>query len=314
MTPTEPGERAEKAKRAERAERAERIEPARTAAPVVRLVQVSDPHIREAGRLAYRKVDTAAWLEVTIESVLALRQVPDAVVVTGDLVDFGRPAEYARLREMLAPLAMPVYLMPGNHDDRERLREAFPDHPWLAPAVRLADGNRPIQYAVRIGPLHLLTLDTVVPGQSHGELCDARLDWLETALTERIGEPVIVAMHHPPFTTLIGHMDKIGLMSGIERLDAILKRHPNVERVICGHLHRAIDVRFGGTIASTCPGPAHQVTLDLDPEAASTFTMEPPGFRVHAWTPATGVVTHLAASGRFQGPYPFHEEGGGLID
>ena len=73
-------------------------------------------------------------------------------------------------------------------------------------------------------------------------------------------------MHHPPFTTLIGHMDKIGLMSGIERLSAIVSRHPNVERIICGHLHRAIDVRFAGTIASTCPGPAHQVTLDLDPE------------------------------------------------
>ena len=278
------------------------------------LVQISDTHIREAGRLAYRKVDTAEWLEMTIASVLALRQPPDAVVVTGDLVDFGRPVEYARLRDLLAPLTMPLYVMPGNHDDRERLREAFPEHHWLAPSLRLADGAAPIQYAVRIGPLHLVTLDTVAPGQSHGELCDARLDWLEATLAERVGEPVIVAMHHPPFTTLIGHMDKIGLKSGIPRLAGILARHPNVERVICGHLHRAIDVRFGGTIAATCPGPAHQVTLDLDPEAASTFTMEPPGFRIQAWTPATGVVTHLAASGRFDGPYPFHEESGGLID
>lgn len=280
----------------------------------VHLVQITDTHIREPGRLAYNQVDTAAGLRITIDAVLALRQKPDAVVVTGDLVDFGRPAEYARLRELLAPLTMPVYLMPGNHDDRDRLREAFPEQPWLAPAMRTAEGAAPIQYAARIGPLHLLTLDTVEPGQSHGELCDGRLDWLEAELQKRVGEPVIVAMHHPPFTTLIGHMDKIGLMSGIDRLGSILARHPNVERVICGHLHRSIDVRFGGTIASTCPGPAHQVTLDLDPQAASTFMMEPPGFRVLAWTPRTGVVTHLAASGRFEGPYPFHEEGGGLID
>ncbi|MEB2317510.1 MAG: phosphodiesterase [Pseudomonadota bacterium] len=283
-------------------------------ARTVRLVQITDTHVREEGRLAYRKVDTAAGLRVIIDSVLALRQPPDAVVVTGDLVDFGRPTEYARLRELLAPLAMPVYLMPGNHDDREQLRAAFPEHGWLAPSLRLADGAAPIQYAVRIGPLHLVTLDTVVPGKAHGELCDARLDWLEERLAERQGEPVIVAMHHPPFTTLIGHMDKIGLKSGIERLARIVAQHPNVERVICGHLHRAIDVRFGGTIASTCPGPAHQVTLDLDPDAKSSFMMEPPGFRVHAWTPRTGVVTHLAPSGRFEGPYPFHEDGGGLID
>jgi Icc protein len=42
--------------------------------------------------------------------------------------------------------------------------------------------------------------------------------------------------------------------------------------------------------------------------------MEPPGFRLHAYTPQTGVVTHLAAIGDHQGPYPFHEPGGALID
>lgn len=278
------------------------------------LVQITDTHIRDAGRLAYNRVDTASGLQDTVASVLALRQQPDAVVVTGDLVDFGRAAEYARLAMLLEPLTMPVYLMPGNHDDRTQLRTAFPAHPWLAGSVSTADGARAIQYAVRVGPLHLLTLDTVVHGQSHGALCDARLDWLEAELAMRSGEPVVIAMHHPPFTTMIGHMDKNGLMSGIERLRTIVAGHPNIERILCGHLHRSIDVRFGGTIASTCPGPAHQVTLDLDSDAASTFTMEPPAFRVLAWTPATGVVSHLAAAGRFDGPYPFHGAGGALID
>jgi Icc protein len=281
--------------------------------PVI-LVQITDTHIREAGRLAYNRVDTAVGLEATIASVRAMRQRPDAVVITGDLVDFGRPAEYARLRELLAPLTMPVYLLPGNHDDRDRLRAAFPEHSWLSESVTTADGASAIQYAQRIGPLHLLTLDTVAHGRSHGELCDARLDWLEAQLAARAGEPVVVAMHHPPFTTLIGHMDRIGLTSGIERLARIVSRHPNVERIVCGHLHRSIDVRFGGTIASTSPGPAHQVTLDIDPDAASTFTMEPPAFRVLAWTTPTGMVSHLAPAGCFEGPYPFHETDGALID
>lgn len=285
------------------------------------IVQITDLHIREAGRLAYGRVDTSAHLSTTVESVLGLRQRPDAVIVTGDLVDFGRPAEYARLRELLAPLTMPLYLMPGNHDDRRVLRESFPDHAYLsgAPPASAApaggpDGEGFVQYSVRIGALRILALDTVAHGQSHGELCDARLDWLEEQLRHCAHEPVIVAMHHPPFTTLIGHMDKIGLLSGTQRLAGIIGRHRNVERIICGHLHRAIDVRFAGTIASTCPGPAHQVCLDLDPDAASAFGMEPPGYRVHAWTPATGLVTHLAAAGRFDGPYPFHEPGGSLID
>jgi 3',5'-cyclic AMP phosphodiesterase CpdA len=217
---------------------------------------------------------------------------------------------------------MPLYLMPGNHDDRRALRDGFPEHDYLRSPVppvaagsgAVNDGEGFVQYSVRVGALRILALDTVAHGQSHGELCDARLDWLQAQLLQSAHEPVIVAMHHPPFTTLIGHMDKIGLLSGRERLAQIVGGCHNVERIICGHLHRAIDVRFAGTIASTCPGPAHQVCLDLAADAASAFCMEPPGFRVHAFTPATGVVTHLAAAGRFDGPYPFHEPGGGLID
>jgi len=275
------------------------------------LVQLTDLHIREPGRLAYGRIDTAPYLERAVQSVLRLPQRPDAVVITGDLSDFGRAAEYEHLARLLAPLAMPVYLMPGNHDDRGQLRRSFPGHAYLATGVGTAGF---VQYSVRVGALRLLTLDTCVPGQSHGTLCEERLAWLEQQLDTCRGEPVVIAMHHPPFQTLIGHMDEIGLLQGAEALEALVARHRNVERVICGHLHRAIDVRFGGTIGSTSPAPAHQVCLDLSPDAPSAWTLEPPGFRVHAWSPRSGrLVTHLAASGTFEGPFPFHDNGA-LID
>ncbi|MGJ3703594.1 phosphodiesterase [Variovorax sp. AFSI2.2] len=275
------------------------------------LVQLTDLHIREPGRLAYGRIDTAPYLERAVQSVLRLPQRPDAVVITGDLSDFGRAAEYEHLARLLAPLAMPVYLMPGNHDDRDQLRRSFPGHAYLTPGVGTAGF---IQYSVRVGALRLLTLDTCVPGESHGALCDERLAWLEQQLDASRGEPVVIAMHHPPFQTLIGHMDEIGLLQGAEALEALVARHGNVERVICGHLHRAIDVRFGGTIASTSPAPAHQVCLDLSANAPSAWTLEPPGFRVHAWSARNRrLVTHLAASGTFEGPFPFHDNGA-LID
>ncbi|KQU84684.1 metallophosphatase [Variovorax sp. Root318D1] len=275
------------------------------------LVQLTDLHIREPGRLAYGRIDTAPYLERAVQSVLRLPQRPDAVVITGDLSDFGRAAEYEHLARLLAPLPMPIYLMPGNHDDRDQLRRSFPGHAYLAPGVGTAGF---VQYSVRVGALRLLTLDTCVPGESHGTLCEERLGWLEQQLDASRGEPVVIAMHHPPFQTLIGHMDEIGLLQGAEALEALVARHGNVERVICGHLHRAIDVRFGGTIASTSPAPAHQVCLDLSPDAPSAWTLEPPGFRVHAWSAHNRrLVTHLAASGTFEGPFPFHDNGA-LID
>ena len=272
------------------------------------LVQFSDTHIRLPGQLAYRRVDTSAFLARAVESALALPQAVDAVVVTGDLTDFGRADEYAQLRKLLAPLSCPVYLLPGNHDDRAALRRAFPEHAHLREG-----GDAFIQYAVDLGGLRLVVVDTTVPRAPHGELDAERLDWLDRALAQVPGTPTIVAMHHPPFRTLIGHMDEIGLRQGERELAAIVARHPQVERIVCGHLHRSIQRRFAGTIAMTAPSTAHAVALDLATQAASEFVMEPPGFLVHAWTPQAGVVSHLAFTGSFDGPHPFHDEAG-LID
>ncbi len=267
------------------------------------IVQITDLHIREPGRLAYGRLDTAPYLRTAVDTINALRQRPRAVVVTGDLTDFGRAAEYSYLRELLAPLKMPVYLLPGNHDDREQLRSTFQDHSYLG-----IDGY--IQYTVDIDEIRLVALDTCTMGQSAGSLCNERLGWLEEVLATSTDKPVVIAMHHPPFRTLIGHMDEIGLLAGATELEAIVARYTNVERLICGHLHRPIEVRFGGTIASTAPSPAHQVSLDLDDAAASTWTLEPPAFRVHAWDAINRrLVTHSMPTGSFEGPYPFHEDG-----
>ena len=277
------------------------------------LAQLTDLHIREPGRLAYGRLDTAPYLRAAVQAVTQLRQVPQALVLTGDLTDFGRAAEYEHLASLLAPLQnppqMPLYLLPGNHDDRDQMRRSFAHHTYLGQGDFL-------QYTVSLGEpggLRLVTLDTVDTGASAGRLCQRRLQWLDSTLRKHRGEPIVIAMHHPPFQTLIGHMDRIGLLQGAHELAEIVAAHPNVERVICGHLHRTIYTRFAGTVASTAPGPAHQVCLDLANNADSAWTLEPPGFHLHAWTGPGQLVTHVAAIGTFDGPHPFHEHGQ-LID
>src|SRR3954467_1174093 len=111
------------------------------------LVQLSDTHIRLPGQLAYRRVATSVHLARAVAAVNRLPQPADAVVVTGDLTDFGRLDEYAQLQTLLAPLACPVYLMPGNHDDGAALRHAFPDHPELQQNA----GSDRVCWAVDIG-------------------------------------------------------------------------------------------------------------------------------------------------------------------
>jgi Icc protein len=277
------------------------------------IAQISDIHIRRPGQLAYRRLDTAPFLARCIERLNTWAQPISAVVITGDLTDTGAPEEYTHLRSLLAQLKLPYYLMVGNHDQRTPLLDAFPEAAYL----KQSDTDF-IQYRVALGtaaaPLHLLALDTLDAPRSGGRLCPTRLAWLAQALDQSRGAPVMVALHHPPFYSGIGHMDSAALdPDDTQLLAQLISRYPNVERVICGHLHRPIHMRFAGTIASTAPSPAHQVVLDLDANADSAFVMEPPAFALHYWQAGAGLVSHHAYLDRYDGPYPFHENHGALI-
>src|SRR5262249_60667532 len=95
------------------------------------IAQISDTHIKPEGRLAYERVDTAWHLGRCVEHLLALDPRPDVVLATGDLVDGGLVEEYRLLARLLAPLPMPVFLIPGNHDPREPRRGVFTHHRYL---------------------------------------------------------------------------------------------------------------------------------------------------------------------------------------
>jgi len=105
-----------------------------------------------------------------------MRRQPDAVLVSGDLADNATDAEYERVRELLAPLRAALYVLPGNHDDRRALRRHF--------GVPGADGD-PVQYAVDLGSLRLVVLDTTRPGEDPGALDAERLGWLDAELSRR---------------------------------------------------------------------------------------------------------------------------------
>ncbi len=262
------------------------------------IAQISDMHLKGEGELLFGRVDTTAFLERAVAHVNALDPRPDVALATGDLVNDGGPEQYANLRRVLAPLEMPVFMIPGNHDARDALRAAFPEHGYLP-----SEGF--LQYTVEGLAVRLIALDTLVEGKGHGELCDVRLDWLEARLAES-DRPTLLFMHHPPFDCGISAVDEqYGLKEGRERLSELVRRHPNVERVMCGHVHRPIQVRWAGTMASIAPSTAHQASLDLRPGAPLLMKMDPPGIALHQWREGTGLVTHVSYVGNYDGPRPF---------
>nr|WP_310617111.1 phosphodiesterase [Pantoea cypripedii] len=269
------------------------------------IAQISDLHIKAQGRLSYKKVDTQAALLRVIDTLNQLRPRPDVVVITGDLVDFGLPEEYQTLRQVLQGLQLPYLLMPGNHDDRQALRAAFPEHTYL-------QRGETLNWQTRVNGVQLLALDSSVPQQPWGYVDEAQLLWLDEQLKSAPDTPTLVMLHHPPFITGIGHMDKQPLRNP-DALAAVIRQHPQVERVLSGHLHRSIQARFAGTLACTAPGVSHQVAFDLSADGPANFVLEPPGFLLHRWHPQQGMTTHLCAIGDYPGPFPFYDING-LID
>ncbi|WP_414442283.1 metallophosphoesterase [Burkholderia sp. 22PA0106] len=155
------------------------------------IAQRSDLHIRPAGVLYQDVVDSNAMLAHAIATLNALVPKPDFVLITGDLTDEGAPEEYAEPRRLLAPLTIPFAVMPGNHDRRENLRRAFPEHDYLPE-------RGPLHFAFDVDDVRIVALDTSVPDLHHGELDRDALAWLDAQLRSGHDRPTIVAMHHPP--------------------------------------------------------------------------------------------------------------------
>lgn len=263
------------------------------------IAQLSDPHVRPEGVLYQGVVDSNRMLEAAIERLHALDPRPDLVILTGDLVDEGRPEEYATARAILDRLQIPLRIQPGNHDERAAFGAAFADrHPYLAASGPLhwADGDH--------GPVRIVALDVTIPGLHHGLVDAEGAQWLEATLAADPGRPTLLMLHHPPFDCGIPYMD-LYRCHGAERLKAVLRRHPNVERVACGHVHRVMQLRFAGTLLVTAPSTATQIALRLRPDAEPASHLDPPGFLLHHWLPGTGLVTHVCPVDIGAGPFPF---------
>ncbi len=203
------------------------------------LVQITDPHIGATWGAA----DPVARLQAVLGSIEALGSPVDAIVITGDLADNGAADEYLRLAELLAGLDAPVYVLPGNHDDRDRLRGQL-EVP--------GDVGKPVQYAVDLGPLRLIALDTLRPGHDGGELDRERLDWLDRELAVDREKPIVIALHHPPLVTGIEAFDKLGLPADERRALADCRRQaPAGQRARVGTLPSR-DRRPAGRPACAC--------------------------------------------------------------
>lgn len=247
-------------------------------APFV-LLQISDPHIGGD----WDGADPDECLLRAVEAILSLPDRPDALLVSGDLTANGTPEEYQQVRELLAPLDLVPHVLPGNHDLRGPLREAF---------GLPGKDEEPVSYAVELGPLRLICLDSTIPGAEGGSLDGGRTEWLDATLAEDTTTPTVVALHHPPLRTDIPTFERIGLApESREALADVIAHHPQVQRIVAGHVHRSIVAELAGRAVVTVPSTYLQAALNFTAPKLQ-MRAEPPGFAIHALRGGS-LTTHL---------------------
>ena len=239
------------------------------------VAQISDLHVAPDDSFMRRFVDANALLARAIEYLNTMTPRPDVVVATGDLTDHGTADEYGMLRELLGALDVPLFLVPGNHDEPPVLREVLGTPPYVTGPT--------FDYAVEDFPVRLVAVDSTMPGRHDGELDSEQLAVLDARLGEQPERPTFCFLHHPPFETGIWWMDCIGL-GGARALEEIVRRHPQVRLVAAGHVHRAVASAWGTTMLWTAPSTCHQTAMALHEDCPPRITTEPPMLALHQWT------------------------------
>ena len=89
------------------------------------LIQITDTHIVAPGEVLYGDIDSGLHLREVVRNINAMQPEPAGVMFTGDLVDTADTASYAHFLEIIEPLKMPAWVIPGNHDDPQIMLEVF---------------------------------------------------------------------------------------------------------------------------------------------------------------------------------------------
>lgn len=245
---------------------------------MILVAQVSDTHFDLSDRNAARVDRVLAYLT-------GLRRRPDVILVTGDVTDAGKPEQYEQARRAF-DLDIPVYAIPGNHDDRANFRSVLLGEPA---------STEPINQTRRIGDLTVALLDSSIPGEPSGLLSEDTYAWLrDTLAAAPADKPVLIALHHPPAHLFSPIVDEIALVAP-EKLAELVAGDDRVIAVLTGHAHSSATTTFAGRPLLVAPSTASVLggEWELDPPDHVMDYAPDPAVALHIIDETHGLTTHF---------------------
>ncbi len=246
----------------------------------MRFIQISDLHVVASGEKLYNFVDSNAACAKAIAQINAVPEL-DFVLITGDTVNNGGPAQYAMLENILAGLHVPAYVIPGNHDDPNLLRHVAQGKYHQAQGMHM-------DYVIDTYALRIIMLDTTKKGELYGWLEQEQLQWLNTQLAADT-RPTLICIHHPPCKLGNAHMDTIRMLNGADFI-ACIQKHSHITAVACGHTHRSIFFHVQGIPFFTAPSLTAAIETNIHDDRGF-FSPNNSKYLMHTYDAQNGLIS-----------------------
>ncbi|HUF34240.1 MAG TPA: PQQ-binding-like beta-propeller repeat protein [Acidimicrobiales bacterium] len=234
------------------------------------------------GTLVGRPLTGVADLERVLREVAGMEGPagrPAFVVATGDLTDHGTVGEFALLRQALATSALPVHVLPGNHDHYGHNHDPRPDDDPVdshgmgtGTTTRYEDEVGPRWWSLTCAGLRLVALDWF----SHrlGRDRDDQERWLAADLaTAPAGAPVLFLTHDQMAADFFARVAEVA-------------PHVRVVGSLSGHWHTSRVVRSDG-----------QVHANTGNATFGSFDWAPAHARLYGWDADELTVRTVALGG-----------------
>ncbi|MCT7951616.1 3',5'-cyclic-AMP phosphodiesterase [Ancylothrix sp. C2] len=250
------------------------------------VAQLTDIHLFATPQQELVGFPTSESFLAVLQTLKELQPSPDLLLLTGDLSQDHTKESYQHLQQLISPLGIPTYWLPGNHDSLPFMDEVLTKFPFL-PEKSFQQGN-----------WNFILLNSGVPGYVHGYLSGSTLEWLDRQLSQLPPQPTLVSLHHPPFLVNSEWLDSSTLQNP-EELFTVLARYPQVKLVLFGHIHQEFDREFQGIRYLASPSTC----IQFKPKSEKFgLDVVEPGFRVLKLYPDGKVETRVervAFAGRF---------------
>lgn len=203
----------------------------------LRLIQLSDLHLVEEGKLLRSAMDTPNRMRDALDQVLALG--PAAVLLSGDLGQRNHNVHddvAAYTGHFQEQLGIPFITVGGNHDPIDAIGTAF-NLAKIAAGPELCDTVHDVQ------GLRVIGVDSHGVGRNFGHLTDDQLEWLGQVLAEPAERGTLLVSHHPPIPATTRAQRGSGLRDPQALFEVI--RDTDVRAILSGHYHYQVAGSLG---------------------------------------------------------------------